>query len=77
MVFCGILLEDKKHIMSEEVMKEIQNQRMNTLLEMEMSNEEHRWRMFDDEEAEVLVMVADMVVAELVDELGDKLGRNF
>ena len=50
---------------------------MNTLLEMEMSNEEHRWRMFDDEEAEVLVMVADMVVAELVDELGDKLGRNF
>ena len=50
---------------------------MNTLLEMEMSNEEHRWRMFDDEEAEVLVMVADMVVAELVDELGDKLGRNY
>ena len=42
---------------------------MDTFIEMQIESEEHKWEIFDDYEAEVWMLISELLFMDLVDEL--------
>ena len=66
-------------MVNEESVREIQEERLVTMLTMELREEEYRWGFLEDEKAEVLydvgARVEEIVLGEVMEELGWILGK--
>lgn len=70
--YCGLMVDTTELISSvenEEYLQQVQEDRLSRMLASDLIESEERWHFYDDEEAEILIEISNVIYRELVFEM--------